>query len=164
MSDPSSTPTNPIDGARDIAAPSHAVVSEIFRYWDSKRGTRRMPSRAAIDPVELRRLVPNTILIDVVEPEERYRVRLVGGAITDFFGRNMAGAWEEQSMAPTLFAQMTAILTSVVVTRAPRFRAGRAQWHVDKSFRGFEACWLPLSPDDNRVNKILGGIAFERTR
>lgn len=164
MSHPSSIPANPIDDARDIAAPTDPVVCEIFHYWDSKRGTRRMPNRAAIDPVELRRLVPNTMLVDVVESGDRYRIRLVGGAITDFFGGNMARHWEEHRMAPALIAQMTAIMTSVVVTRAPRFRAGRAQWHVDKSFRGFEACWLPLSPDDSRVNKILGGIAFARTR
>ena len=158
----SAGPENLIEGAGDIAAPTDPIIAKIFRYWDGKRGGRRMPSRAAIDPVELRRLVPNTMLIDVVEPGDRYRIRLVGGAISDFFGTNMAEDWEGHRFAPDLIARMNKIMASVVANRVPHFRTGRARWHVDKSFRGFEACWLPLSPDDERVNKILGGIAFTR--
>ena len=155
---------NTMEVARDLAAPSDPITAEIFQYWDGKRGSRRMPRRTDIDPTELRGLVHNLMLFDVVETGRLYRVRLVGGAIVDFTGFNITGEWAETRMPPAAAAQMIEILTSVVVRRAPRFRAGRAYWHVDKSYRHYEACFLPLSPSDDRVDKIMTGIAFDKTR
>jgi len=155
---------NRVEGARDIAAPTDLIVSRIFAYWNRKRGQRRMPSRADIDPVELRALVEHITLYDVVEPGKLYRVRLVGGAIVDFVGRNATGKFAHESLAPDVAAQMIEVLTSVVVKRAPRFRAGTAYWRVDKSYRRFEAGFMPLSPDDDRVDKIIAGIVFDRSR
>ena len=155
------TPASAIRTARDIDAPSHPVVCEIFDYWNGKRGPRRMPSRADIDPIELRRLVHHVVLYDVVEPGRLYRVRLVGSAIVDFYGVNATGAWAGSHMPPASAAQMIEILTSVVAGRAPRLRAGLAHWHADKSYRSYEACFLPLSSDGEHVDKILAGIGFD---
>lgn len=148
-------------GAHDLARPSDPVVARIHAYWDGKRGARRMPSRADIDPAELGRLVPHVMLYDVEEPGKRYRIRLVGGAIVDFYGVNTTGQLAGAYMTPASAEQMVEILRGVEATRAPRFRAGFAHWNVDKSYRRFEACFLPLSPDDDRVDKILAGIAFD---
>ena len=150
-----------VHDAHDQEAPTDPIVSSIYRYWDGKRGGRRMPSRADIDPAGLRRNISNVILYDVVEVGRLYRVRLVGGAIVEFYGVNTTGAWAGASMSPEAAAQMIDILTGVVINKAPCFRAGRAHWHRDKSYRMFEACFLPLSPDGERVDKILGGIAFD---
>jgi hypothetical protein len=147
--------------ARDIAEPADPIVAAIFGYWEGKRGGRRMPSRADIDPAELRRLLPNVMLYEVVAPGRLYTIRLVGGAIVDFYGVNSTGQMAGSRMPPDAAAQMIEILTSVVLRRAPRFRAGLAHWHRDKSYRSFEACFLPLSPDDDCVDKILAGVAFD---
>lgn len=155
------TRTDAERGARDIAGPSDPIVTRIHRYWSDKRGGRRMPSRADIDPAELGRLVLNVMLYDVEEPGKLYRVRLVGGAIVDFHGVNATGEIAGTFMPPTSAAQTIEILNAVVANRAPRFRAGFAHWSRDKSYRQFEACFLPLSPDDDRVDKILAGIAFD---
>ena len=143
-------------GAHDIAAPTDPIVVQIHRYWDEKRGTRRMPNRTDIDPAELGRLVVNVLLYEVLEPGKLYRIRLVGGAIVDFYGVNTTGELAGAAMPPAAAAQMSEILNSIVANRAPRFRAGFAHWHKDRSYRKFEACFLPLSPDDDRVDKILG--------
>ena len=150
-----------VDDAHDIEAPTDPIVSRIFRYWDGKRGARRMPRRADIDPIDLRKHVNNVILYDVVEVGRLYRIRLVGSAIVEFYGVNTTGEWAGSHMPPAAAAQMIDILTGVVINKAPCFRAGRAHWHRDKSYRMFEACFLPLSPDGERVDKILGGIAFD---
>jgi hypothetical protein len=157
------TPQIPADGIRDandIAAPIDPILLRIFNYWESKRGSRLMPSRADIDPAELRSLVYNLMLYDVVEPGKTYRVRLVGQAIVDFVGKNNTGQLATASMPPEAAKRMIEILTSVVVNRGPRFRAGYAYWQKDKSYRKFEACFLPLSPDDQTVDMILAGNTF----
>ena len=157
------TPPVPADGfrdARDIAAPADPILIRLFDYWNSKRRGRLMPSRADIDPTELRTLVHNVMLYDVVEPGRLYRIRLVGQAIVDFVGANNTGKFAADTMPPEAGRRIIEILSSVVASRAPRFRAGHAYWHRDKSYRKFEACFLPLSPDDQTVDKILAGNAF----
>lgn len=156
-----SAPAGSVGDARDVEAPTDPIVSSVFRYWDSKRGARRMPSRADIDPADLRRNVSNVILYDVVEVGKLYRVRLVGSAIVEFYGVNTTGAWAGAYMPPEAAAQMIDILTRVVINKAPCFRAGHAHWHRDKSYRSFEACFLPLSADGEQVDKIVGAIAFD---
>ncbi len=152
--------------AGDIATLSDPTVTAIFSYWEHKRGTRRMPSRADIDPVELRALVNNIELYDVVEPQfcgemgPLYRVRLVGSDIVEFDGRNTTGEWVGTDKPPELAAQITGMLTSIVASRAPRFRTGVVYWNRDKTYRRFESCFLPLSPDDDAVNMILNAVAF----
>ena len=40
-------------------------IHGIYRYWDSKRQGRRMPSRADMDPVEIPEYLSNVIPVDV---------------------------------------------------------------------------------------------------
>ena len=148
--------------ANDIAALGDPTVYAIYRYWDTKRGARRMPGRADIDPVELRGLVQNIVLHDVVEGGGGggYRIRLVGGTVVEFEGRNYTGEWAGTGRTPEVATQLINILDSIVSRRMPRFRAGVVYWHRDKTYRQFESCFLPLSPNNGKVNMILNAIAF----
>jgi PAS domain len=150
--------------ASDLAAPIDPIVARIFAYWDGKRAGRPMPSRADIDPTELRGLVNHVMIYDVVEPGRLYRIRLVGEAIVEFVGVTHAGKWAHEPLPPGAAERMVEILTSVVAGRAPRFRAGLAYWHVAKAYRHFEACFLPLSSDGETVDKILSGHFFATDR
>ena len=151
-------------GVKDIAAPKAPTLVRLFDYWHAKRAGRLMPSRADIDPAELRGLVLNVMLYDVVEPGRLYRIRLVGQAIVDFVGANNTGKMAGDGMAPEAARRMIDTLDSVVANRAPRFRQGSAYWHRDKAHRPFEACFLPLSSDGDTVDKILAGNAFATDR
>ena len=160
MSGASKFQSDGIRDANDIATPIDPIVVRIFAYWDGKRAGRPMPLRADIDPTELRGLVNNVMIYDVVEPGRLYRIRLVGQAIVDFVGVNNAGKWAHETLPPGAAERMVEILTSVVTKRAPRCRAGFAYWHLAKAYRRFEACFLPLSTDGETVDKILSGHMF----
>jgi hypothetical protein len=146
--------------AADIAAPIDPIVARIFAYWQSKRRGDAVPRRADIDPTELRGLVNHVMLYDVVEPGRLFRIRLVGQAIVDFVGVNNTGKWVHETLPPGASERMVEILTSVVVNRAPRCRAGFAYWHLAKAYRHYEACFLPLLGDGESVDKILSGHTF----
>lgn len=145
----------------DIPAPEDPVLVRIFEYWNEKRAGRSMPRRADMDPpVELRGRASNIMLYDVLGPG-KYRVRLVGQAIVEFSGYDATGKPAGAAMAAKAAETTIGILDSVAASREPRFRAGLAHWHRDKSYRRFEACFLPLSPDDSRVDIILAGLTFD---
>jgi len=153
-------PADAIRQASDLAAPRDPILVRLHDYWQGKRGDRLMPSRADIDPAELRTLVHYVSLYDVGGPGEPFRVRLVGRAIEEFVGKNYTGLSVTAGMPPEAAKRMVEILGSVVAARTPRFRTGYAYWHKDRSYRHFEACFLPLSPDGRTVNMIFAGITF----
>ena len=147
--------------AQDIPAPQDPVLVRLLEYWNSKRAGRPMPSRADMDPpIELRALASNIILYDVLGPAQ-YRVRLVGQAIVEFSGYDATGKPAGAGMPPKGAEITIGILDGVASSRAPRFRTGLAHWHRDKSYRKFEACFLPLSSDGETVDIILGGVTFD---
>jgi hypothetical protein len=57
---------------------SSSIGSELFGYWERKRGARRMPSRADIDPVDLKRILPSIMLAKFERDSRRVRFTLVG--------------------------------------------------------------------------------------
>jgi hypothetical protein len=149
--------------ARDIDAPQDPVLVRILEYWNTKRAGRSMPSRRDIDPpIELRGLASNMILYDVLGPGQ-YRVRLVGQAVVEFTGYDATGKMAAASMPPKAAEVAIGILDSVVSRHAARFRAGFAYWSRDKSYRKFEACFMPLSPNDETVDIILAAVTFDTT-
>lgn len=124
-------------------------------YWEAKRRGRPMPSRADIDPLELRRFLPGIILIDVVDDERRYVYRLVGTREVAMRGKDPTGqSMIEGFFAATLEAAL-AIPDKVVATKAPFFL--HRDFTAPDGRLGYEdLIMLPLSEDGARVTMIIG--------
>ena len=137
------------------AGQRHPDVLAVCRYWEEKRGDRMMPSRADIDPLELKRYLPGIILIDVVADRRRYVYRLVGTREVAMRGKDPTG----QSMIDGFFgpnlAEALSIPDRVVAMRSPFFLA-RSFVAPDGRLGDEELVMLPLSDDGETVNKILG--------
>jgi hypothetical protein len=148
-------------GAVFIAAPRHPRLQELYTCWETLRGGRAMPSRTDIDPTRIPKLLPHIILYNVGGPGA-YTIRLVGESVQSFVGQNATGRPAGWVMDRRAAETMILILDAVVTERAPKFRIGKAHWHQDKSYREFEACFLPLSTDGVAVNIILGAVTFAK--
>src|SRR5262249_31796742 len=66
-------------------------LNEIYEYWLTKRGQRRLPSRADIDTTEIPKLLKSVMLVDVLREPIRFRYRLVGTSVVDATGENRTG-------------------------------------------------------------------------
>lgn len=66
--------------ARSAKPPAivHPKTQRLYDYWDSRRGGRRFPSRADIDPLDFVFALGNVILVDVEHERNEFRYRLVG--------------------------------------------------------------------------------------
>ena len=56
---------------------------------------------------------------------------------------------------------MTWLLDSVVTSRVPKFRTGKAFWARQQEYRSYEAAFMPLSADGQTVNMIFAGMKFD---
>ena len=120
-----------------------------------------MPSRDDIRPAEFKSAIGDVMMWNVGKKGEPYTIRLVGDNIVAFVGRNNTGLPATIGMPDNIAAIMNAVLDRVVETRAPCFRTGKALWVVEKAYREFEACYLPLSSDGQTIDLIFGGVTFD---
>jgi len=149
----------PITEAAYLDAPRDARSKALYAYWDTVRGSRAMPARADIDPTAIPRLLPFIVMYNVAE-DGNFRVQLVGEEIVQFAGVNGTGGPAGATMPARAAAMVVKILEAVKAERAPKFRAGKAHWQPEKTYRDFEACFLPLSADGETVNIVLSGVSF----
>lgn len=144
-----------------IDSPRHPDLKQLLAYWAKKRGTRMAPARADIKPADIKSLLADVMIWNVDAVGGPYTIRLMGDSIVRFVGRNNTGADATTGMPQDAAATVTAVLTQVVRARTPLCRIGKAHWLPDKSYRDFEACYLPLSSGGETVDMILGGVKFD---
>ena len=146
---------------RSLANPALAFLRD---YWHAKRGSRSMPTRGDIRPVELKKYLDSIVMIDALGDGD-FRYRLVGTTITRYYlidptGRRVAEAW-----APAGEDAVTRVLTnlrSVAAGRVPVRLWGQIDW--TGTGEEFDALYLPFSDDGERVTLILNLFTFDRQR
>jgi hypothetical protein len=137
----------------DWHATCHPDMLWMYNYWAGKCGSRRMPSRADIDPSELKRYLPHITLVDVVDDARRYVYRLVGTREVELRGYDPTGRSVVDAYFASSLAAALANYDIVRETRAPHYVADPYQ--VVDRFIGEEDLFLPLSSDGDTVNMIM---------
>src|SRR3546814_18556267 len=85
--------------------PQAPVLQSLLAYWQSKCGPGdRLPGRRDLDPLELRGLLPNIYLIDVL-PARRFRLRLLGEAPVEVYGTGKVGRLIADLFPPAVAAE-----------------------------------------------------------
>lgn len=138
---------------QDWRTTCHPDILKMLAYWEGKRHGRAMPRRADIDPAELVGLLPNIMLIDVVDDERRFVYRLVGTGEVQVRGNDPTG----KSVRDGYFASTPDVALEnyqkVCNTKEPYYEED--QFHVIDRYICESNIFLPLSDDDRTVNKIL---------
>lgn len=85
-----------IGGSGTVKFDFHAdpILGPAYQYWQAKCGTRAMPRRRDIDPIEFPRLLPYVQLTELVG--QRIRYRLVGTAIVDNYGGELCAKYFDE--------------------------------------------------------------------
>jgi hypothetical protein len=94
-------------------------IHRFHEYWRARRSAEHpVPLRAAVDPTELRELLPNIVVIEVEQAPQRFRYRLVGTRVVEFNKLDFTGlylgtiGWDEEQ-------QIIGACTDVVASGQP---------------------------------------------
>jgi hypothetical protein len=136
---------------------SHTLC-HVVNYWCAKRKGRRMPARYDIDPLELRRLLPNIYLIDVLG-SSRYRYRLVGTTITGRLRTDSTGHFVDESLYGENAPLIVEMYDHVVDNRSPVINRGQSFWS-EVDWMSYTSAVLPLSIDGETVTMMMGVMDF----
>lgn len=129
-------------------------TQRFYQYWEAKRGIRKMPSRADIDPYEMKSWLAAMQLVDVFHDPRRLVYRLVGQVDVDFRGYNPTGRTVKECCVGQSKAET---LTNYdIVISQHKFVYDFADYvSTSGLIRSQECILLPLSDDDRIVNMVM---------
>jgi hypothetical protein len=138
----------------------HPKLQQLFDYWAAKRGERKMPSRADIDPLELSFIIGNLILVDVIVGNPLgFRIRLHGTNLTERVGYELTGKTLDE-LPQAEFRELSRLSFTKVATTGEPLQARRDRI-LDGRSRRYETIIVPLSADDSRVDMLLCGLIYD---
>jgi len=146
--------------ARDLAAIDSVELLRLYDYWEARHRGDLLPSREDIDPMELRFILGNLILVDVLRDPLRFRYRLVGSNVSRRMGIDLTGKLLDEHPDPTFRSGAIPIYTEVANTARPYAR--QHDTIMDGRLRRYQVLLLPLAADGRTVDVIAVGIWFTR--
>ena len=139
--------------------PSPASLRWALAYWQDRRGGRRMPSRADLDPAHFPALLPHVLLIDVQANPLDFRYRLVGTGIVDRAGADHTGI----RLANLAYQGPQSALWRLFSHTARAAKPACAEVDSLTSLRmprSAEILAMPLSPDGAAINMLFCVVEF----
>jgi hypothetical protein len=161
-------PDNPLDTIAEENPACFAHPANVFlrAYWERKRGSRAMPSRAEVSPAELKDHLGWVMIVEVLPGARDFRYRLIGTLVTQYFSADATGKTVMEAFAPN--GEAVAKSVNSVFRKCARDKvimrtAGNANWLSD-GMEEFEAIYLPLSEDGETVSHILHAFVCDREK
>lgn len=128
---------------------------EVYDYWASLCGTRHMPARKDLDPLQIPRRLPNLMLIDVTHDPLRFRYRLIGTRVVAASAEDRTGKYFDDISFFRSYPEVMAHYESVVHDAKPLYSHEPFLNRTNNMSYQAERLMLPLSGDDKRVDMIL---------
>jgi hypothetical protein len=141
------------------AAITNARLKRVYECWLDKRAGRRFPARADFDPIELRFILGNVSLIDVIEgsPPD-FRIRLHGSNLALGLAYDLTGKMLDALPQPEQRERILQTFAGVVASGQPEH--GHRERIIDGRRIPYELITLPLSADDRRVDMLIVGLVY----
>lgn len=134
------------------------LLRQLYDFWDAKRGGREMPGRRDFDPLELRWILGNVLLLDVLRDPPGFRFRVHGTNLAQRAGFDMTGKTMDEYPDPEYAKVALRSFSTAVETRRPFARINERT--IEGRAYGYEALHLPLSSDGEHVDMLLVGLIY----
>ncbi len=134
----------------------------LLEYWNGLEAGGGLPSRAAVNPLDLPRLLKNIGLVDVVQEVGgicRYRYRLVGTQLSHIAGADFTDRWLSDIKSGEYVAFLQGLYTECVDRKAPVFSRTTMQYSDDRKLEA-DRLVLPLATDGENVDMLLISTLF----
>jgi hypothetical protein len=130
----------------------------LYDDWEARRRGRLFPARADFDPLELRYIIGNLSLLDVLRGPLRFRYRVHATNMAQWLGFDLTGKEIDASPDPERGARIKGHFSAVVEHGQPIVQ--RNEWHGEnrRTLR-HEALVLPLSRDGTTIDMLLSAVS-----
>jgi hypothetical protein len=129
----------------------HESSIALFSAWDRWRGDAQLADPSLVSPADLGALLPDLILIDLAEPD--FRFRFSGAGVATRYGRDLQDESFLSIWQAADAAGMTRLLAGIK-TRRTGIVAGFHGETAGGGYTAFELLLLPLGTDNACVSAV----------
>ena len=137
----------------EIATPQ---LRKLYEWWCAHHIEGKLPSRRQIDPLDLKFLLGNLLVIDVSYNPLRFRIRLVGSVLAARLRHDWTGK-PLDTYPDAEFRQHLQKVWEEAVTVGRPIANTRRMIFDGRSYR-YDGLILPLSSDGVRIDALLVGV------
>jgi len=140
------------------------LLEQLQAYWDRKRAGRDLPARADIDPIDIPRLLPHIVMIDVhYDADARladFSYRLWGEHVIEHNKRSLVGRrFADLVRDDPRQRRWLDHYTRAVLERRPVFDTATYRTVTD-TLKTMDLAVFPLAPEGGRIEALLGGVVY----
>lgn len=136
-----------------------ALLQRGYAYWRACAGSRAMPRRADIDPADMKDLLPNVVLIEVLDEPRDFVERVTGDTVIHHSAHNSMGIrWRDYpGRGPD--SRIWAHYAKVVDTACPKLE-DIPYVGPHRDFLTVQLLSCPLSADGATVDRVLSFVDY----
>lgn len=138
----------------DVERCKSALIRRLHVYWDAKRGDRAIPSRADLDPAELKDLLPFILIADLTGEPLRVRYRLVGTKVAAASGIELTGRYLDELVPSDEENEWQSFYTRMHREARPLFGSAIVP-RLDGERFSYEFGLFPLTTDGISVGQCI---------
>ena len=132
---------------------------ELVKLWVLRRGADGLPPRSSFDAPRLKAFLPHIFISEYETATRRYRYRLIGTAITDYFRRNATGHYFDEIYSTPDLHDLHGFHDAARLAREPKTIGGKVT-PAGRAAMKVEALLLPVSVADSQNQQLLGALYF----
>jgi|SRR6185437_3995682 len=152
--------THPPDTHLDIVTGvQDSRLRRLYEYWAAKKGNRRFPARADIDPLDFSYVLGRVMLLDVLRDPLRFRYRVHGTDMVMRAGYDLTGKFLDDLPITEYRKYVQERCEGLVRDREPLLVHYNRT--LDGRTRHYEALWLPFSEDGENVSMLLCALIYD---
>jgi hypothetical protein len=131
-------------------------LEQAYEYWRRKAAGRKLPRRRDIDPIEIPKLLPDVMLVDV-ETNGRYRYRLIGTENTQAQGVTATGRYLDEVLPGPEYRNHVLALYDEAVREKQALYSECLFLSPERLApeRHTKVLFMPLSEDGETVNMVF---------
>ena len=134
---------------------------KVFELWKQWAGNRRAPTWAEVDMLALPpEIIPQTVVVDVVDGGEDFKYRFWGTGYADHYGMDETGNLLSHSIGPSFIKATFKQLQDVIVQQRPmafEVSISTTLTHLTQQKINLR---LPIEDTPGRVTKIMTSSQF----
>lgn len=137
------------------------TLSSVHAYWMSKMPSEGLPTRDSIEPSDIKGLLPNVGLIDVLDGGENFRYRLIGTGMVNVFGRDFTGVTLGEAHKDGEYGRfLHKLYGEAVSTRGAVYCESRFVYTSDRNML-IRRLLMPLAGPDGDVEMLFFSNTFD---
>jgi hypothetical protein len=144
----------------------HAIraeeIGEFLDAWLAMHPGDRLPGRQHFEPLDLIKLWPNMVFVDVHRDPYRFLVRVHGTKVVEAVGVDATGRYLEEAIPDFMGSQGRKARCRVADSGLPAHRFGPPTMRIKPDWAPLECLHLPLARDGGQVDQILSLFLYER--